>query len=74
MEDGCTLFDYDVGLNDLIQMMVRHVAPIKENAKNTADTESKSKDENEDCFADEINLSDDEVSSDKENKKVKRDI
>lgn len=66
MEDGHTLFDYDVGLNDLIQILVRHSTPQKEKKAETAETENEDAD---DCFADEINLSDDEVSSDKENKR-----
>ena len=30
MEDGHSLFDYDVGLNDLIQIMVRKIVPVSE--------------------------------------------
>ncbi|GFO08485.1 E3 ubiquitin-protein ligase uhrf1 [Plakobranchus ocellatus] len=52
MEDGHTLFDYDVGLNDLIQMLVRH--------NDTPKKETDSKEESP--------QSDDGSSSDKENK------
>ena len=64
MEDGHTLFDYDVGLNDIIQLLVRQVTPKKVKEIDTSITES------EECFTNEISLSDDEVSSDKENKEV----
>ncbi|KFM73682.1 E3 ubiquitin-protein ligase UHRF1, partial [Stegodyphus mimosarum] len=30
LEDGHTLFDYDVGLNDIIQILVRQPDPTKE--------------------------------------------
>lgn len=35
LEDGHTLFDYSVGLNDLVQLMVRaaDVKPIEDEAK-----------------------------------------
>ncbi|RUS77486.1 hypothetical protein EGW08_014733, partial [Elysia chlorotica] len=61
MEDGHTLFDYDVGLNDLIQLLAREDTPKKNEKDNDVS-------EKEECFASEISLSDDEVSSDKENK------
>ncbi|KAL3878130.1 hypothetical protein ACJMK2_030501 [Sinanodonta woodiana] len=33
LEDGHTLFDYNVGLNDLIQLMVRNPDPVKEDER-----------------------------------------
>ena len=41
MEDGHTLFDYDVGLNEIVQLMIRNVdlsAPVaKETTTNKAE-------------------------------------
>jgi hypothetical protein len=34
LEDGHTLFDYDVGLNDIVQLMVRvNVSEVKDMSK-----------------------------------------
>ncbi|CAG5131053.1 unnamed protein product [Candidula unifasciata] len=53
MEDGHTLFDYDVGLNDLIQILIRKNIP-----QPLSDSDDKGKDD----------IADDGSTSDKENK------
>lgn len=58
LEDGHTLFDYDVGLNDLIQLMIR----IKVSEPICASTSATSPSTGE--------SSDESNSSDKENKEV----
>ncbi|KAM4709156.1 E3 ubiquitin-protein ligase UHRF1-like isoform 1-T2 [Discoglossus pictus] len=43
MEDGHTLFDYSVGLNDIVQLLVRQIpvpAPLKEKDCELSDTDS----------------------------------
>lgn len=56
MEDGHTLFDYDVGLNDLIQILIRKNAP--QPAAESVEEKIKSE------------TADDGSTSDKENKEV----
>ncbi|KAL8608900.1 hypothetical protein ACOMHN_063029 [Nucella lapillus] len=67
LEDGHTLFDYDVGLNDLIQLMVR-VEPALECTSNK-ESDEKTEDEEADAKKDGA----DENSSDKENKEPDSD-
>ncbi|XP_076461119.1 E3 ubiquitin-protein ligase UHRF1-like [Babylonia areolata] len=58
LEDGYTLFDYDVGLNDLIQLMIRiKLAPESTNQESTeqAADKSKTKDGAEENFSDKEN-------------------
>ncbi|XP_025095806.1 E3 ubiquitin-protein ligase UHRF1-like isoform X2 [Pomacea canaliculata] len=62
LEDGHTLFDYDVGLNDLIQLMIR----IKASEPICASTSAASPSTGE--------SSDESNSSDKENKEPARDL
>ena len=60
LEDGHTLFDYDVGLNDLIQLMVRmKPAPSSDVTPSPSKEKAKSKACAEENF------------SDKENKEVR---
>ena len=37
MEDGLTLFDYEVGLNDIIQLLVKSEASAEEQSENCED-------------------------------------
>lgn len=39
MEDGHTIFDYSVGLNDIVQLLVRQATPAIETAKEPKDAE-----------------------------------
>lgn len=62
MEDGHSLFDYSVGLNDLIQIMVRNPQPVKQTSDDK--TEDPKHNNGYSSSGEESN------SSDKENKQV----
>lgn len=70
LEDGHTLFDYSVGLNDLVQLMVR-AAPLGENKvqQNQIEDEDKKPNDGYDSSGEESTCSDKE-NKDKENKLV----
>lgn len=48
MEDGHTIFDYNVGLNDIVQLLVRQKAPPTEENKNK-DKEAELSDSDSGC-------------------------
>lgn len=60
MEDGHTLYDYDVGLNDLIQILIRKNVSYPTSAEKVESGDEEKSSEN----------TDDGSSSDKENKEV----
>jgi E3 ubiquitin-protein ligase UHRF1 len=63
MEDGYSLFDYDVGLNDLIQLMIRaKPAPLAESDAVASSSNANNKVEPKETV--------EENFSDKENKEV----
>lgn len=70
LEDGHTLFDYNVGLNDLVQLMVR-AAPLGENKvqQNQIEEEEKKPSDGYNSSGEESTCSDKE-NKDKENKLV----
>ena len=47
MEDGHTLFDYDVGLNDIVQLMIRVNMPELAGPSVASNGEEKDKEEND---------------------------
>lgn len=44
MEDGHTIFDYNVGLNDIVQLLVRQKAPAADVVKSKSKNKNKDKD------------------------------
>lgn len=70
LEDGHTLFDYSVGLNDLVQLMVR-AAPLGESKvqQNQIEEEEKKLNDGYNSSGEESTCSDKE-NKDKENKLV----
>lgn len=48
MEDGHTIFDYNVGLNDIVQLLVRQTLPVVEHAK-SKDKEAELSDSDSGC-------------------------
>ena len=70
LEDGHSLFDYSVGLNDLVQLMVR-AAPLGENkVQNNQITEEEKKPTDGYQSSGEESTCSDKENKDKENKLV----